>query len=146
MSAYVAAKVPRLVEIRPSSAAHSGYPVSDDASTFVDDVTVPDGTIMRPGQEFIKTWRIRNSGSVPWIDRRLGRLGPPVAHGLPTSPPSVPIPDTVPGHEVDISVPMRAHLLAGSSQSIWKMIDSCGAAYFPDRYPHGLIVCIIVRK
>jgi hypothetical protein len=49
-------------------------------------------------------------------------------------------------HVAQPGVPMRAQMLAGSSQAIWKMVDPVGAAYFPDRYRHGLIVCIIVRE
>ncbi len=30
------------------------------------DVTIPDGTPMSPGQEFVKTWRIRNTGICTW--------------------------------------------------------------------------------
>src|ERR1700704_1212338 len=38
----------------------------DDAATFVSDVTIADGTVMKPGQSFTKTWRISNSGSTTW--------------------------------------------------------------------------------
>lgn len=144
-SAYVAAKVPRLDEVFRGNEEQNPYPIKGDASEFVADVTIPDGTVMRPGHSFVKTWRVRNSGVVPWIDRRLGRIGPPLAHGLPRSVPSVPIPDTPPGQEVDISVPMRAQYIEGSAQVTWKMIDSAGRTYFPDRYPNGLVVCIVAR-
>src|SRR5919108_5460856 len=30
------------------------------------DVNVPDNTTMTPGQDFIKTWRVKNNGSCPW--------------------------------------------------------------------------------
>ena len=33
---------------------------------FVRDVTIPDGTVMRPNQSFTKTWRYRNIGNGPW--------------------------------------------------------------------------------
>lgn len=144
-SAYVAAKVPRFDDAPRGDEELNPYPIEGDASEFVADVTIPDGTVMRPGHRFVKTWRVRNSGVVPWIDRRLGRVGPPLAHGLPRSVPSVPVPDTPPGQEVDISVPMRAQFLEGSAQVTWKMIDSAGRTYFPDRYPSGLVVCIVAR-
>jgi hypothetical protein len=41
-------------------------PPCDDAMSFVDDITVPDGTEMKPGQEFDKVWRIHNVGTCPW--------------------------------------------------------------------------------
>jgi hypothetical protein len=46
---------------------------------------------------------------------------------------------------VDISVPMRAQYIEGSAEVTWKMVDSSGRTCFPDRYPNGLVVCIVVR-
>lgn len=122
------------------------YPIPGDASTFVADLTVPDGTVMPPYHEFDKVWRIRNSGTVPWIGRWLARVGAPSGHGIPTSPRRVQITDTQPGEEVDITVPMQAQALAGSSQAHFKMIDDDGKECFPDRYPLGLVVSIVVAE
>ena len=33
---------------------------------FIADVTIPDGTVIAPNEHFIKTWRIRNSGTCAW--------------------------------------------------------------------------------
>ncbi|WP_018599360.1 NBR1-Ig-like domain-containing protein [Mycobacterium sp. 155] len=121
------------------------YPIPGDASTFVADITVPDGTIMAPYQEFEKTWRVRNSGTVPWIGRWLARRGTPIGHGVPASLSRVRIPDTQPGEELDITVSVRAQPLAGASQAHWKMVDENGAEYFPDRYPMGLVLSIVVE-
>lgn len=59
---------------------------------------------------------------------------------------SVPIPDASPGQEVDITVPMRAQFIEGTAQLTWKMTDHDDQLCFPDRYPSGLIVCIVVRE
>lgn len=138
-----------VTENRPLQRAPLGlrpaYPIPGDASTFVTDITIPDGTIMRPYQEFEKTWRVRNSGTVPWAGRWLARRGAPTGHGVPTSPARVRIPDTQPGEEVDITVPVRAQPLAGASQAHWKMVDNSGWEYFPDRYALGLVLSIVVR-
>src|SRR5262245_21217234 len=37
-----------------------------DVLEFVADVNIPDGTSMAPGQDFLKTWRVKNSGSCTW--------------------------------------------------------------------------------
>jgi hypothetical protein len=37
-------------------------------SAYVSDVTVPDDTVMRPGVNFDKTWRIQNTGTCAWDD------------------------------------------------------------------------------
>lgn len=121
------------------------YPIPGDASEFVADITIPDGTIVSPYQQFEKVWRIRNSGTVPWVDRWLARRGAPTGHGVPTSPPRVRVPDTQPGEEVDIAVPVRAQPLAGASQAHWKMVDDDGWEYFPTQYALGLVLSIVVR-
>jgi hypothetical protein len=40
-------------------------PQCDDAA-FIADVTVPDGTEMKPGQDFEKVWALQNSGTCRW--------------------------------------------------------------------------------
>ncbi len=37
-----------------------------DNATYVSDVTIPDRTIMTPGQPFVKTWAVTNSGACAW--------------------------------------------------------------------------------
>jgi hypothetical protein len=37
-----------------------------DEAQFISDVTIPDNTVMTPGQNFTKTWRLRNSGTCSW--------------------------------------------------------------------------------
>lgn len=129
---------PPLPENRPR------YPIDGNGSAFVTDVTVPDGTVMSPGQRFDKVWRLRNSGSVPWIGRYLRRLGAPGGLGVPSSPVQVRIADTMPGETVDIAVPLKAHILPGTAEVHWKMVDEDGFEYFPDRYYQGIFLTIVV--
>lgn len=35
-------------------------------SAFLQDVTIPDGTVLAPGQTFVKVWEFRNTGSCIW--------------------------------------------------------------------------------
>lgn len=35
-------------------------------SVFMADVTVPDGTVMKPGADFVKSWSLQNSGTCKW--------------------------------------------------------------------------------
>jgi polar amino acid transport system substrate-binding protein len=41
-------------------------PACYDGMEFVEDVTVPDGTEMQPGQNFDKVWRVKNTGTCEW--------------------------------------------------------------------------------
>lgn len=34
---------------------------------FVRDVTIPDGTVLKPREEFTKTWKVENTGSCKWM-------------------------------------------------------------------------------
>ncbi|RSN31388.1 hypothetical protein DMC61_14670 [Amycolatopsis sp. WAC 04169] len=144
-STYVAA-VTRPRRPQPNEHGRPAYPVAGDSGTFVADVSVPDGTVMAPGQKFVKVWRLRNSGTVPWIGRYLRRLGAPSGLGIPSSPVEVRIPDTMPGELVDISVPLKAHMLPGTAQIHWKMVDEDGFEYFPDRYYQGIFLTIVVDR
>jgi len=39
---------------------------ANDSATFLGDVTIPDGTSFISGENFVKTWRFRNSGESAW--------------------------------------------------------------------------------
>ncbi|HSR20131.1 MAG TPA: NBR1-Ig-like domain-containing protein, partial [Anaerolineales bacterium] len=49
-----------------SSTPPAGGAAGCNNAAFVSDVTIPDGTILKPGEKFTKTWRIYNSGSCSW--------------------------------------------------------------------------------
>jgi transcriptional regulator with XRE-family HTH domain len=115
-----------------------------DASAFIDD-TIPHGTLMKPGALFLKTWRIRNSGTVAWNKRQLERQGPVTGPGLITSPRYVPIPDTEPGEVAVIVAPLKAPTYDGASIAYFKMVDSEGGLCFPDNYQLGLDALVLVR-
>jgi transcriptional regulator with XRE-family HTH domain len=131
-------------ETRSTQPGGSPYPLDGDASEFIADITVPDGSVFRPSERFVKTWRIKNAGTVQWVGRYLQRVGAPVAHSLPRSARRVPIPPTMPGETVDISVPVKAQDLEGTAIAYWKMADADGRWYFPDRYAQGLVLTIRV--
>ncbi|SFP36940.1 Ig-like domain-containing protein [Amycolatopsis arida] len=104
---------------RPDGPA--GPAVPGDASAFVRDVTIPDGTEVPTGAHFVKTWELRNAGTVPWVDRYLRSYGGP---GGCVSAERVPIPPTRPGETVAISVEVRAPDEPGYCQVYWKMVDA----------------------
>ncbi len=119
---------------------------SIDCSEFVGDVTIPDGTIMQPGEEFTKVWEIRNAGNVIWDNRYLKRLGALTGLALITSKSRVKISKTLPGELVKIAVKLKAPEVATTTTAIWKMTFSNGVLCFPDRYTYGLSVVIQVLQ
>lgn len=83
------------------------------------DVTIPDNTVLAPGQAFTKTWRLTNAGTCTWTkDYKLLYFS-----GEAMSAPSVVSlkGDVAPGQTVDISVDMVAPTKAGSYQGNWKI-------------------------
>jgi len=75
---------------------------------FVTDVTIPDGTVMEPGQKFVKIWRMRNEGNQVWEDSTCLVF---VGGDVLTAPgvDSVVVPSNVqPGQEIDLTLDMTA--------------------------------------
>jgi transcriptional regulator with XRE-family HTH domain len=118
--------------------------VPGDVSTFVGDTT-PHGTLMEPGQVFEQTWRVRNSGTVPWQGRRLERQGPLTGPGLISSLRFVDVPDTEPSQVAAITAPLKAPTYDCSSIAYFKMVDGQGRLCFPDSYQLGLDVLVRVE-
>jgi hypothetical protein len=52
------------------TATHAPAPQgsSCDKAEFVSDVTIADGTVVPAGQPFVKTWRIKNTGTCKWTE------------------------------------------------------------------------------
>lgn len=91
---------------------------------FIDDVTIPDNTLLQPGQNFRKTWRIQNAGSCTWtagyqlVWSGGDRMGQTFAVNIPRT--------VAAGETVDISVDLVAPLTSGTYQSDWKMRSPSG--------------------
>jgi hypothetical protein len=109
-------------------------------SLFVADVTIPDGTVVEPGQQFTKTWEIANVGTVPWHGRFLERAQLPADNGTCSTPSKVPVPDTKPGEHVRISVNVMALDTPGSCWVGWKMVDGEDRPFLPGSRPVYFVV------
>lgn len=119
--------------------------VPGDATAFVDD-TVPHGTLLVPGQPFVKAWRIKNAGTVEWQGRRLERQGPLTGPGLITSQRYVEIPTTAPGEVALIEAELKAPGYDCTSIAYFKMVDRDGQLCFPDQHQLGLDVLVRVER
>ena len=66
-----------LVTLGLSSVAYAQSPLTEGhvstggGAAFVSDVTIPDGTVMAPGQSFTKTWKLKNIGTTSWSNYNL---------------------------------------------------------------------------
>ncbi len=97
---------------------------SCDAARFVADVTIPDGTQLGPGAAFVKTWRLKNTGSCTWNTSYSLAFDAGDAMGGPAN---LPLPGAVaPGQEIDLSVSLIAPTKAGKYRGYWRLQNATG--------------------
>jgi uncharacterized protein YkwD len=85
---------------------------------FVSDVTIPDNTNFNPGDKFVKTWRIRNTGSCIWNVR----YDLVFLKGAQMSAPySAPFAETLPGSTLDVSLDMVAPAQDGVFTGVYQV-------------------------
>lgn len=115
-----------------------------DWITFVKDVTIPDGTILSPGDTFTKTWRLKNRGTCTWTPDYMlvftggDQLGGTTAVRLPAY--------VVPGQTVDVSVTLTAPNAAGGYTGYWMLRSPSGALFgYGDNANQAFYVDIKVR-
>lgn len=101
------------------------------------DVNVPDNTEMQIGQEFVKTWLVKNNGSCTW------GAGYKLIYSSGDKLSGVAQPFTAvvaPGQEVEVSVNFKAPTQAGVYVSSWQLAN---ASSIP--FPRTFYVKIVVK-
>jgi hypothetical protein len=109
-----------------------------DNLEYVADVTVPDDTTMSPGQDFLKTWRVKNAGSCPWGDG-YELVYADYADDMSGQPQAI-TQVVQPGQEVEVSVQFTAPDAIGEYLSAWQMSNPAGVTF-----PEAIYVRIIVQ-
>jgi transcriptional regulator with XRE-family HTH domain len=126
-----------------------------DALVFTEDVTIPDHSMVLPGERFTKTWAVQNAGMVHWRSRRLERIDqelvvalrdgngfrPLLDSHLHSLGRDVDVPDTPPGHGVELSVDFMAPRENCSVASLWRFVDVSGKPV----YRHSCFLQVIVN-
>jgi hypothetical protein len=103
-------------------------PVPCDRASFVSDVSYPDNAEVAQGASFVKTWRIKNTGTCTWnssyavVFLRGDSMGGPAASQFTTS-------SVAPGDSIDISVSLTAPNSIGTYQGFWQLRNSSGALF-----------------
>lgn len=105
------------------------------------DVNVPDNTVMSPGQEFVKTWKIKNTGACTWGEgyKLIYSYGDKMSGAAQALTAAI-----APGQEVEVSVSFKAPDLPGSYQSFWTLQNPKGVA-FQGNEGKVLYVLIVVQ-
>jgi outer membrane murein-binding lipoprotein Lpp len=108
-----------------------GAATADDAK-WIADVTIPDFSTLSPGQKFIKTWTIQNTGTTTWNKNYSliyleGLIGENNTISVKLTK------DVLPGEQYDVSVNFVAPASNGLYPSYWKMYSASG-------YPFGEVL------
>jgi len=89
--------------------------------------TIPDGTDFEPGQNFTKSWRLRNDGTCTWnTDYQLvfgsgDKMDGPSSQDLPQK--------VEPGEQVDIEVDLEAPSTPDTYKGTWQIEDDEGDTF-----------------
>jgi hypothetical protein len=102
-------------------------PTVCNQAEFIADINVPPGTMMAPGAQFIKTWRLKNVGTCSWTPSyRIAffsgeQMGASSSANFSTN--------VEPGEMVDISLNMTAPSIPGSYRGYWMFKNANGALF-----------------
>ena len=114
----------------PESPAETAVPCSN-GSQFIADVTIPDGTILQPGEQFDKVWRVKNSGTCPWTSGyRFVFVEGESFNGSTSVSLSGEVP---PGAEFEFQLTLTAPTTPGQHIGAWELYDPQGVP-FGSRY------------
>lgn len=102
----------------PCNKAAAGHPI---------DVTIPDDTVLNPGERFAKTWRLENAGSCTWT--RLYSVTFFSGNSLHAVQTNTLLEPVEPGGQIDVTVDMEAPEEPGVYQSNWMLADEDGVLF-----------------
>lgn len=122
---------PQPAQTSASASPSATLPPADekpcDRAAFVSDITVPDGTEFEPGEDFKKTWRLKNDGTCTW---NTGYALVFDDGNAMNGPVSIPMPENVaPGETVDLSVNLTAPSKSGTYRGNWLLRNASGSAF-----------------
>lgn len=90
---------------------------------FVRDVTIPSGTVLNPKEDFVKTWKVANTGTCKWVYQyQLLLLSGNAFNGNNTKLNRV----VDVGNWTELSIGMGAPKNPGDYTSYWRMADANG--------------------
>lgn len=106
----------------PTRPANVNVPLCYD-SLFIADVTIPDGTILAPEENFVKTWKVKNTGTCGWTTSFA--IG--FSYGNLMSGNDTTLPNSVDaGDSIDIAVDLTAPKATGWYGGWWRLKNESG--------------------
>ena len=113
--------------VNPKSGNGNSDPANcENDSAYISDSSIDDGTQIPAGQEFVKTWKIKNTGSCTW------KPGFQMIFGYGNKMAGVPgvlSSEVLPGDEIEISVTLKAPDNFGNYCGFWRLINDRGLPF-----------------
>jgi hypothetical protein len=110
----------------PTFSSYAASASACDSSIYVSDVTIPDGTVMAPGETFTKTWTMQNTGTCAWSSSYAITF----SSGDSMSGTATTIDQSVaPNGTGSISVELTAPSTEGTYTGYWILSNSSGTAF-----------------
>ncbi len=112
---------------RPTFPPPTGKDADCAKASLVEDKTVPDGTILKPGEQFTKIWRIQNTSTCVWDTNYKivfwdgNVMGGAYVYNFPQQ--------ALPGDTVDIALVLTAPAVDGNYKSYWKLQTPGGTSF-----------------
>jgi hypothetical protein len=111
--------------LAPAGPSTSGGTVCNSL-TYVADLTYPDGSVFDGGEDFTKTWQVKNTGTCKW-DEGYKLVFMEGDEGLdPVDVPLKPGHYVDPGQTAELSVELTAPLSFGTFKGTWQMRSDNG--------------------
>jgi hypothetical protein len=110
----------------PEEVATLSSPSCSNVLTFLEDVTIPDGTFVRPGELLDKRWLVKNDGTCNWNERYRLKLASGSSLGTPEEQALYPARS---GSQVEIRILFTAPQEAGIQRSSWQAFSPAGEAF-----------------
>ena len=103
-------------------------PACTMSAVLLQDLSIPDGTVLKPGQQFTKTWRVQNNGTCDWENYKLVFVrGSLMGGNSPTL-----LPKVTAGNTIDISLELIAPSYQGDYSGFWQIQSEKGSLIGPE--------------
>ena len=113
---------------RPPASATPTIPTTAcDKAQMIADINIPDGTVMAPGTNFTKTWRLKNIGTCTWTTSYQLVFFSGEQMGSASSANFTQ--NVLVGQTVDVSINLTAPNAPGSYRGYWMFKNASGALF-----------------
>jgi next-to-BRCA1 protein 1 len=116
------------VSVLPTSQATASLGDACNNNVFEGDVTIPDGTVLEPGRDFVKIWAVRNTGNCTWDE---GYALVYIGGSTPNLDPvnlefKVGADFIAPGETADLDIKLTTPCIPGKYEGHWRMRSDSG--------------------